>query len=55
MNEVLDHGAFTALTQGDGLIALTADDAASGGDAVSWIGGSRKSLIDHVFVSVSMT
>ncbi|MCP5007241.1 MAG: trypsin-like serine protease [Planctomycetes bacterium] len=51
MNEVLDHGAFVALTQGNGLIALTADDAASGGDAVSWIGGSNKSLIDHIFVS----
>lgn len=47
-NEQLNNDVIATLKKTPDLFALTADDAISG--AVSYIGGSRKSLIDHIVV-----
>ena len=49
MNEKLNNDVLAALRDSPDLFALTADDAVSG--AASYIGGSRRSLIDHIVVS----
>lgn len=48
-NELLTNDVLTPLTDSPDLFALTADDAVSG--AISYVGGSHRSLIDHVIVS----
>ena len=48
-NEQLNNDVLTTLKETPDLFALTADDAISG--AASYIGGSSKSLIDHIVVS----
>lgn len=48
-NERLDTDVLSALKASPDLFALTADDAAD--DAISYVGNSHRSLIDHVVVS----
>lgn len=48
-NERLDTDVLSELKASPDLFALTADDATT--DAISYIGGSHRSLIDHVLVS----
>lgn len=48
-NERIDTDVLGALTGSPDLLAMTADDATT--DAVSYVGGSRRSLIDHIVVS----
>ncbi len=48
-NERLDTDVLAALKASPDLFALTADDASM--DAISYVGGSHRSLIDHVLVS----
>jgi V8-like Glu-specific endopeptidase/endonuclease/exonuclease/phosphatase family metal-dependent hydrolase len=48
-NERLDADVLSELKASPDLFALTADDATT--DAISYIGGSHRSLIDHVLVS----
>jgi hypothetical protein len=48
-NDLLGTDVFAPLQDDPDLFALTADDAA--GDAISFVGGSHRSLIDHIVVS----
>lgn len=48
-NEVLNTDVLSALTQTPDLFALTMDDALGG--AMSYVGASHRSLIDHIIVS----
>jgi endonuclease/exonuclease/phosphatase family metal-dependent hydrolase len=48
-NEPLDTGVLSAITGSPDLLAMTADDATN--DAVSYVGTSYRSLIDHIVVS----
>lgn len=48
-NEKLNNDVLSALTDSPDLFALTADDAVTG--AASYIGGTRRSLIDHIITS----
>lgn len=48
-NEKLNNDVLSALSGSPDLFALTADDAMT--SAASYIGGSRRSLIDHIIVS----
>lgn len=49
MNEKLNNDVLSALRDNPDLFALTADDAHT--DAVSYIGGRKRSLIDHVITT----
>ena len=49
MNEKLNNDVLSALRDSPDLFALTADDANT--DAVSYIGGRKRSLIDHVITT----
>jgi len=48
-NERLDTDVLNAITGSPDLLSLTADDAST--DAISYVGDSHRSLIDHVMVS----
>jgi endonuclease/exonuclease/phosphatase family metal-dependent hydrolase len=48
-NERLDTDVLTALKASPDLLAMTADDATT--DAISYVGSSYRSLIDHIIVS----
>lgn len=48
-NERLDTDVLSELKVSPDLFALTADDATT--DAISYVGGSHRSLIDHILVS----
>lgn len=48
-NERLDTDVLRALKESPDLFSLTADDAST--DAISYVGGSHDSLIDHIMVS----
>ncbi len=48
-NDTLDNDVLSPLSGAPDLFALTADDA--GTDAISFVGSSHRSLIDHVIVS----
>jgi len=48
-NDRIDTNVFATLTDAPDLFAMTADDATT--DAVSYIGGRHRSLIDHIIVS----
>ena len=48
-NDRIDTNVFDTLTDAPDLFAMTADDATT--DAVSYIGGRHRSLIDHIIVS----
>lgn len=51
-NEVLSNDVLSGITDTPDLFTLTADDATS--NAASFIGSSRRSLIDHIVVSNDM-
>ena len=48
-NEQLDNDVLSALTDTPDLFAMTADDATT--DAISYVGTSHRSLIDHIITS----
>ncbi len=48
-NETLNTDVLSAITESPDLFSLTSDDAMT--DAISYIGGRYRSLIDHVMVS----
>jgi endonuclease/exonuclease/phosphatase family metal-dependent hydrolase/S1-C subfamily serine protease len=48
-NQTINNDVLSALTTSPDLFALTSDDADT--NAASFIGGSRRSLIDHIMVS----
>lgn len=48
-NERLDTDVLSAVTRSPDLFAMTADDATT--DAISYVGASHRSLIDHILVS----
>jgi len=48
-NDRIDTNVFATLTDAPDLLAMTADDATT--DAISYIGGRYRSLIDHIIVS----
>lgn len=48
-NERIDTDVLSSLTTSPDLFAMTADDASN--DAISFVGGRRRSLIDHILVS----
>ena len=48
-NERLDNDVLSSLATSPDLFAMTADDAVS--DAISYVGDSHRSLIDHIVVS----
>ena len=48
-NEQLDNDVLLSLTQTPDLFAMTADDSTT--DAISYVGNSHRSLIDHIIIS----
>ncbi|MEZ5939895.1 MAG: trypsin-like peptidase domain-containing protein [Planctomycetaceae bacterium] len=48
-NEKLDNDVLAAIKSSPDLVKMTADDAAT--DAISYVGASHRSLIDHMVVS----
>ena len=48
-NDRIDTNVFSTLRDAPDLVAMTADDAST--DAISYIGGRFRSLIDHILVS----
>ncbi|MDH5526486.1 MAG: trypsin-like peptidase domain-containing protein [Nitrospirota bacterium] len=48
-NERINRDVLSSLTGSPDLFALTADDAST--NAISYVGGSHRSLIDHILVS----
>lgn len=48
-NEAINNDVLSSLTGSPDMVALTTDDAEDG--AASYIGGSRRSLIDHILIS----
>ncbi|WDE02095.1 trypsin-like peptidase domain-containing protein [Thalassomonas actiniarum] len=48
-NDILNTEVFAALQDSPDLFALTADDSDS--DAATYVGGSRRSVIDHIVIS----
>ena len=48
-NDILNTDVFSALQDSPDLFALTADDSDS--DAATYVGGSRRSVIDHIVIS----
>jgi endonuclease/exonuclease/phosphatase family metal-dependent hydrolase len=48
-NDVINNDVLAALTDSPDMMALTTDDADR--NAASYVGGSRRSLIDHIIIS----